>query len=118
MDRLRAGEEAETATELDLSVSKHISGCGSVRTKSRKNNNELKHNETRVAPTLSSGLSPSGSLDPTHALMPTPSSISSLLSMSHLRLWQNPVTASAISAAAAMTHLMDINNSGFNTNFG
>lgn len=118
MDRLRAETEAETATELDLSVSKHISGGGSVRTKSRKNNNELKQNEASIAAGLSSGLSPSASLDPTHALMPTPSSISSLLSMSHLRLWQNPMTASAISAAAAMTHLMDINNSAFASTFG
>ena len=121
MDR-RSASETETgvtgvSAELDLSLSKHISGR-TFRTKTRKNNNELKQNETPMQSSRGSVMSPSVSLDPTHALMPTRSSISSLLSMSHLRLWENPITASAISAAAAMTHLMDINNSAFNSMFG
>lgn len=119
MDRLRGEAETGVTAELDLSVGKHMSGSGTGRTKTRKNNNEMKQNSTSIQSSLSSVLNPSVSLDPTsHALMPMRSSISSLLSMSHLRLWENPITASAISAAAAMTHLIDINNSAFSSTFG
>ncbi|CAG2167459.1 unnamed protein product, partial [Oppiella nova] len=109
----RTAFESET-NELDLSLTRHISG----RTKSRKNNTPT-HYEPTIQSSLESLLNSGASLDPTsQALMPARSSISSLLSMSHLRLWENPMAASAISAAAAMSHLMDINHSTTSSSFG
>lgn len=111
--------ENKTETgELDLSVSKPMSGFGSARGKNRLKNNEPNQKGAPISSSLGSLLNSSVSVDPTPALMPTRSSISSLLSLSHLRLWENPMAASAISAAAAMTHLMDINNSAFSSAFG
>ncbi|CAG2110164.1 unnamed protein product, partial [Medioppia subpectinata] len=108
----RTALESETP-QLDLSLSKHMT---SGRTKTRKNNTPA-HYEPVVHSSVDSL-----SLDPTtHALMPSRSSISSLLSLSHLRLWENPMTASAISAAAAMSHmshLMDINHTTNSSAFG
>jgi hypothetical protein len=99
--------------ELDLSISKLMSGCGTARAKNRFKNNEPNQSDASFSSGLGSLLNSSVSLDPTPTLMPTRSSISSLLSLS--RLFENPITASA---AAAMAHFMDINNSAFSSAFG
>lgn len=82
---------------------------------SKSNDNKPRKNDNFDKKDVSIGLNssmvkPSVSLDPP-TLIPPQSSISSLLSLNHHhRLWTNPLNVSAVSAAA-MTHLIDINNS-------